>query len=353
MNYSQPFTKETCLNPANIQVQEGYLMERSHGHGCGGLGQQYHVFLPKAGYEPVETRRYSVLDGEARTVETTVDNMMESVRKEALAKVNPKPLWDENWTGTRTEYEMALQQYEQQVKTHTVVLEKETLIVQEWEKKEGVRVLYADWEIQGVNDYYSDKEKPNENSLLALAVHEEHGCRCMGSSRRVLDEYEEEELLKNPNSELDYSWVHLTAPAVTLVTVNGEWEFLIRGHKEKETVKELLADFAKEWEMKESEQAKKLTDMETEYDSLLSEEELNSLPYTAWQEHKGEPSRKRNLEWQIRSFKNSNDVLLDKVRTPLHMTLPGIWQINDLGWIVDGTTHGRIWLGEGKQAENY
>lgn len=348
---STVFTKENCRNPETLTIHYGYLVECSEGHGCSGTTQRYHVFLPAEQYGPVETRKYSVLAKLRKRMEEHVTGLIDEMQEAARKQAGPRPVWDENWAGTRKEYEEALAVYNKKVEAGMVKQDEMQLLSQEWEKNEGVHVLYADWEVQGVNEY-GEKEK-SENSLLALVLHDDKGCRCMGSSRRVLDEYEEEELEANPDGEHGYTIANLTAPRVTLVEVNSEWQFLTLGHPDEAVVRELLCKFAGEWERKEEEDEEKTLQLQTEYDMLLSDEEVADLPYSLWQHRKDEPNRKRSLEWQIRSRGNSNNLPLDNVKTPLHMTLRGIVRTNDLGWIVDGMTHGRIWTGQGRKAEEY
>ena len=334
------FTPLIAANPDIVTLREGYLLEFTEGYGCGGIEEEYHVFLPQETYH--DKRGISAMEVLAEEVNDAIKAKKTAAEAQKVADAGPKPEWTPEWEGTRADYEQAAKEYRDRA---TLTFNRKQAIVETWAEHDGT-VLTVDYPVRAINTY--EKEEPDLRTVYSMAFHTEHGCRCMGGSRYgLLDSSDEKEFLAGT---AEYKEENFLAPAVTLVTVNNQWVFITKGYIDDATARTLLSELAELWKERIIKNSEDIADTQKQIDALVTKEELAAMAPGEWEQHKDEPQKRTGLEWRLRSALTSKDTPLDGVQSPLRMTLPELEPKDAYGWLSRYTTHGRAWEGIGEES---
>ncbi len=325
---------------SHVEVEHGFLLEYSQGYGCGGVSEVYHVFLAKASVgDTLSMKKARVV---SQRVQWDSERELASAKKEREATLPSAPVWDGEWKGTRKEFDEAHAAWRQGVSPVPEVTRSEALETA-W-RREGGEVLTVQYPVHAVNS----GEARETVSVDALVFHEEHGCRCSGSGGSrwgLLDESDEGE---EPGER--YPAEMFLAPRVTLVTVASGKRFVVNKWRDRGEAETLLREYAESWKAVERERASEREGLEAQLSLFASKEDLAGMSYAEFEARRDEPNKRWGLERKLASLGETGDGL-DKVRSVLRLTLPGLRETDDSGWLSDGKTIGRGWRGAGGEGE--
>lgn len=290
------------VDPASLQAEHLYLLDLSEGFGCGGTD----------GHVTLSSTRSWVLDEyeqavkAARLAQSAQDK---AARQAALEQAGLAPRWDENWTGTRAEFDAAYKAWS------TRTNELETLlgasgyrmrqgVARMLVRDQGMRLLGSDLGIDVINQP-EDAAYP-VSALAALGEHIEQGCRCLCSSRWLDDS---ENIKEDLGLSVDDTWpesypgARWISPAATLVTF-GSWQVLAAGHLDQSSAADLLVQAHRAWLAACEVDRSKAAAFQEELNGLYDQERLAQAGFAEYEQHKADSNRIWSVKHNLNSYRD-------------------------------------------------
>jgi hypothetical protein len=280
-----------------------YLATQVIGHGCGGPDGE------DGNYNLAFKKENSLAEFETmvEVVNKEVKAIINKAEEEALSLAGSAPLWNEEWTGSHEEWKIKNKEWNAKAfnKADERPIRKEL-----WKALYDAKLLPAFEHTILNQEYLVDETNLSEHDLFVIGVYDDRGCHCPGGEYYFYDSDEASEAPLVFPFPIDAS----VTPKATIIYVEDGWKLITSGHLYESQIKSKLHGLAVLWEQNIQSDIAELFNLESQYSSLISTEELENLDYAQYQIHKDDPSQGFKVKRALHNLKEPGHSLTKSLK---------------------------------------